>query len=264
MRKYAVAAPLLAAASGIFGFLLRRSQLARAFEPDTGLPVTGAPSTVALLCYAVVILAAAAALGLYIGRRYAAKPSYAKAFAPTNGAYLIIAGAVAAAFIVSGCLSVFKTGTESKVDLAVAILTAVSGVAIFGLAYEQFRGRDFRLALVYSVIPELFFTFWLLLLYRANQTNPVRYNYVFQCLAVAAAAIGFYVTTGFVYGRPAPGKLAASHVAAVFFLAVGAADPVNIERRLVFLALILFFLVNLARLVLNLEPKTEKKANADS
>ncbi|MDR0904583.1 MAG: hypothetical protein LBN00_00175 [Oscillospiraceae bacterium] len=264
MRKYALAATLFTAASGLIGFVLRRSQLARAFEPDTGLPVAGAASTVMLLFYTVVMLAAALAFAVFISKRYAAKSTYTEAFAPASGAYLTFAGIIATLFVLAGFVLMLRVKSTSKSELTVAILTMISGLAIFGLAYEQFRGRNFKFALVYTVIPELFFTFWLLLIYRANQTNPVRYNYVFQCLAVAAAAIGFYVTTGFVYGRSAPGKFIFSHVAAVFFLAVGTADPISIERRLVFLALILFFLVNLARLTNNLGKKPPKPDPAET
>ena len=48
MRKNIIL-PALAVAGGAAGFLLRRWQLASAYQPDTGLFVHGAPATGALL-----------------------------------------------------------------------------------------------------------------------------------------------------------------------------------------------------------------------
>jgi hypothetical protein len=257
MRKYALASAVLAAVAGAFGYVLRRSELSRAFEPDTGLPVAGAASTRALIFYTLFVLVAALAVSIVVRRRFFAAPTYRGAFAPSNATYLVFAGLICAALLASAFIVFTRArGTDiARGQTAVAALTAVSGLSIFGLAFEAYRGRDFKASLLYTVVPELFLTFWLLLLYRRNQTNPVRLQYVFQCLAVAASALAFYFTTSYVYGRPSPARVVFTHSAAIFLLAVASADPLPAEQRAVFLTLLVFFVVNLARLVQNLTPR---------
>ena len=61
MRKD-ILLPGVAVAGGAAGFLLRRWELSTAFEPDTGLPVAGAPATWALIALTVVVAAVLAGL----------------------------------------------------------------------------------------------------------------------------------------------------------------------------------------------------------
>ena len=61
MRKNIIL-PALAVAGGAAGFLLRRWQLASAYQPDTGLFVHGAPATGALLGLTALLMAALAPL----------------------------------------------------------------------------------------------------------------------------------------------------------------------------------------------------------
>jgi len=255
MRKFAVAASLCAVASGVAGFILRRSQLLRAFEPDTGLPVAGAQSTISIMCYVAFILMASAAVALYVAKNFTSKQKYSEAFAPTGGVYLTFAGLIAAALIFAGFATYLRHGFSNRPQLLIAALTAVSGACIFGLAYEQYRLRDYKMSLVYAVVPELFLLAWLLVVYRVNQTNPVRMNYAFQALAIAASALGFYFNTSYVFGRRLVARLVYSHSVAVFFLGIALADPVAYEIRVAYVSLALFFCANLFRLAMNLEHK---------
>ena len=61
MRKD-ILLPGVAVVGGAAGFLLRRWELSTAFEPDTGLPVAGAPATWALIALTVVVAAVLAVL----------------------------------------------------------------------------------------------------------------------------------------------------------------------------------------------------------
>jgi hypothetical protein len=136
---------------------------------------------------------------------------------------------------------------------ALAALTAASGIALFGLAADSLGESPSKLSLICAVVPELLFTAWLLLLYRRNQTNPVRLEYVFQALAVASAALSSYFTAAFVFGRPSPIRAVFSHIAAVYFLATAAADGAALSQKIAFIAFAAYFAVNLARFVNGLE-----------
>ena len=68
MRKE-ILLPAVAVAGGGVGFALRRWELATAFEADTGLPIAGAPATLALIAVsaAVAVVLLALSLGRYPG-----------------------------------------------------------------------------------------------------------------------------------------------------------------------------------------------------
>ena len=68
MRKEIVL-PVVAAAMGAAGFALRKWELASAFEADTGLPISGAPATGAL-----IVLSIAAAVILFFLCRAGYRP----------------------------------------------------------------------------------------------------------------------------------------------------------------------------------------------
>ena len=262
MRKYAAVAALLAAMSGVFGFILRRSQLVRAFEPDTGLVVSGSPSTIAFMLYIALVFAAAVLLSVFIRRSYTARRSFHEAYAPTGAAYLAVAGVIAAALVFGGGSLAIRTQSAQRLDFIAAVGTVLSGLCIFGLAMEQYRKRDFKASLLYAVIPELTFAFWMFITYRTYQTNPIRFYYAFRFIAPAAAAVAFYFQTAAVYGRPTPSRLVLSHVSAIFFLAVACADAVDLERLIIFGALFVYFTVNLARALANLEALSQSSAEA--
>ncbi|MDR2615713.1 MAG: hypothetical protein LBC28_03945 [Oscillospiraceae bacterium] len=259
MRKYAVASGLFTAGAGAVGFLLRQSELTRGFEPDTGLPVPGAASTAALVAYSIFVLAAAMAVSAVIKARFKIKPAYREAFAPSDK-YVIFTAMIAAVVFVSGAmLFVEARGAEYARSLAVlAVLTVASGVAIFCLAADSRGEKPSKASLVCVIIPELYFTAWLLLLYRSNQTNPVRLEYVFQALAAASSALASYFTAAFVFGRPSPIRAVFSHIAAVYFLATAAADGSAPSQKIAFIAFAAYFAVNLARLIDGLEKSSPR------
>lgn len=76
MRKE-ILLPAVAVAGGGAGFVLRRWELATAFEADTGLPIPGAPATLALIALSVAM---AAVLALLCRGKYPSFTGYDEAF----------------------------------------------------------------------------------------------------------------------------------------------------------------------------------------
>jgi len=256
MHKPVAAIAPMAFLSAIAGYILRRNQLAHAFELNTNLPITGARGSVVLSIYIAFVIAAALAVAIVLARRYAMSPQMTVSLAPTSGINLTLAAIIAVAIAFSGALICMRVKTSSKLELALGISLILAGLSIFGLEFENLLRRDHKLALIYTIVPELALTFWLFVVFRANQTNPIRYHYVFQCLAIAASAFAFYYTSSAIYGRPQPARFVLTHVLAIFFLGIGLADGIVPERHLVFGALLLFFAINLTRALFNLTPKS--------
>ena len=98
MRKE-ILLPAIAVVGGGAGFALRRWELATAFEPDTGLPIAGAPATMALIALSVAVAAVLLALSL-LGK-YPRFQGYDQAFRGERNTLYAMAG-VLSAFLLIG------------------------------------------------------------------------------------------------------------------------------------------------------------------
>ena len=94
MRKE-ILLPAVAVAGGGAGFVLRRWELATAFEADTGLPIPGAPATLALIALSVAM---AAVLALLCRGKYPSFTGYDEAF-QAKGNTLYATAMVLSAFL---------------------------------------------------------------------------------------------------------------------------------------------------------------------
>ena len=97
MRKE-ILLPAVAVAGGGAGFVLRRWELATAFEADTGLPIPGAPATLALIALSVAM---AAVLALLCRGKYPSFTGYDEAF-QAKGNTLYATAMVLSAFLLLG------------------------------------------------------------------------------------------------------------------------------------------------------------------
>ena len=111
-----------------------------------------------------------------------------------------------------------------------------------------------------SVVPTLFVCFWLILMYRQNASNPVLLDYIYKCLALVTSALSFYFTSGFLYGKPAPGKAIFTYFAAIYFCTVTLADDHPLSIKIIYFAMIAVNIVHSSMLLKNLKRKrTEHK-----
>lgn len=261
MRKFAVGAALLALIAGGVGYVLRYQYFERAVEADTGLPVFSSPSLLTMVYYTAFIIVLAFVLAYIARRSFDVHENYREVIAPINLFYLCCMAAVFVLLLASGAISIVQAVSADTIDYIVlirAVFIVMTGISLFGMTYEASNKKDSRGSLVFSIIPEIAITFWLLIYYRSNQINPIILSYVYYALALAASAFGFYFTAGYVYGRCAPLRLIFSYSTAVYFLIMSLADDIPLTDKLCFIGLALFFTVNLSRFVGNLLPK--KKA----
>ena len=261
MRKFAFGAAFLLMIAGIVGFTLRHLYLTRAVEADTGLPVLSSPSLLAMVFYTAFIIVLAFAISFVVSRRFVGEAEYHAIIAPVNLVYRTITGVAAVLIFVSGVIGVVSAAIESTISypmLIRAILLLLTGISLIGLAHEGSGKKALRGAYVFSIIPEIAMTFWLLFYYRSTQTNPTLLSYVFFALALAASAFAFYFTAAYVYGRKAPLRFIFSHSAAVYFLIMSLADGIALRDKLCFIGLALYFIVNLTHFIGNLVPQKRK------
>ena len=262
MRKYAVAVAGLSAAFGLAGYFLRKQELLEMYNDGTGLASAGTRGTVVLLAVTAAVLAAALLSAVFSARNYRSAPAYDRAFGMKSPVLLlpyVIVGAAAVAAAVLYWLE--GRGAASAVDGCFAVLAVLSGLSVIVSAFSAYTTKRGLLSLA-SVIPAVFFCFWLVLVYKQHDTNPQLIEYVFMCLSPAALSLSVYYTAGYAYGKEAPGKLIFSHVLAIYFSFLTLADDWSRPEKLLLLALTCAALLNLYLFVGNMTRKADSDRKA--
>jgi hypothetical protein len=210
---------------------------------------------------------AADGLGLWMSGTDA--PETAPAYAPDAAPFtidlftlsvLIAGGVMWLAGSVAGLFAAYGTAaSRSYSDMIFALLSALSALSVMRLARGAYVGRVGGVDRFLSVIPPLFFSYWLIRLYMANASNPVILIYGYECLAVAAAAMCFYFLSGCVYGKFEPGKTVFCLIMTVFLCGTVSADAFTLPERLALGASLLIALANISPFIRRLTKKDRKK-----
>lgn len=232
MRKHLLA-PTVAVAGGVVGFALRKWQLATAFEPDTGLPIPGAPAALVLMA-----LTAAVALALILLCRgctndrpfdeaFAAQGNTVYLTACVLAAFLLLASAAAEVIILP---TSFQTARATGTWLAMVLpplraATCVVGffcalVTAKGLYRAEGKGKESLPLLGLCFL----FCVWLISDYQRRAADPVLQNYVYGVLAIVAALLGLYYMAGFSFQTGQPRRTAVAALLGTYLSLVALAD----------------------------------------
>ena len=129
MRKE-ILLPAIAVVGGGAGFALRRWELATAFEADTGLPISGAPATMALIALSVVV--AAVLLILSFMGKYPRFSGYDQAFSAKDNTLYAMAGILSGFLLIgAGGLMAYDFATGAN-PIYTRLIVAVLAVALVG------------------------------------------------------------------------------------------------------------------------------------
>ena len=216
MRKE-ILLPAVAAAGGVVGFAFRRWELATAFEADTGLPIDGAPATMALIVLSVVM---AAVLALLCRGKYPAFTGYDQAFQAKGNTAYATAG-ILSAFLLLGAAGMLvyeflqaAPGDRIYTNLLVAALALASCFCVMGTVQNNFKGLGKGRLNFTLLLPAYTCGVWLIAAYQPRAGDPVQLDYVFALFAIIASLLGlyFHAAFGFTKGRP---------FCAVFFALLG-------------------------------------------
>lgn len=251
-------APTCAVLLGVAGGFLRVRQLENAFEEATGLAKTGAPESAAVLALSIVVAVTALGLAVWVSRRFKAQGSYCQAFR-LPGTAALIAFWIFSAMTLTGSVmfalgkrSLPVTGLGEWMFVAFAVAT---GVSMLVDALTAITKREGQLMLAASVVPAVFYCYWLVLLYRTNLSNPVLSDFCYGCLGFACAAMSFYYVAGFVFGRRKNGCTAFFLLTAIFFLCIELVDESSSAMRLMLIGTIGVFFILCGSFLQRLSPK---------
>jgi hypothetical protein len=244
--------PLLAALGAAGGVLLRRREEATAFEPGTGLPVAGSPSTVAVLGFSLGVVLVLLVISLVFGRKTAARAENAALFHCQSYLYLLFFFC-AGLLCLAGAFFAFREGyvfPRNYLELVFGVFALFAAFCFCLLGKANYEERYMERSLCY-LMPGFLNCIWLMYSYRAWARDPDVRNYTFALFAVMAGMLAHYYIASFSFGRPHAGCLLFCASTAVFCSAVAVVSNTSAVDRCLFAAQILYFLPLLVVLVGN-------------
>lgn len=269
MRKEIVL-PSLAVSGGIVGLLLRRWELATAFEADTGLVTPNMPSTWALIIWSALL--AAAFILLCRGKHRSFAGGYDAAFAAKGNtvyitamvlaAFLLLASAVlnymgipaAYAEAVAAARAGNAQGTPLFNVLPRAILGALAAVSFFcvlSTGRNNYRGEGKGKFSFPLLAPAYMGCIWLISAYQVRAGDPVRQDYIYELFAIIASLLGLYFMAGFSFERAKVFRSSLFSLLGVYFSLVTLADGHELYVVLLYGFCILSLTANVTALLAN-------------
>ena len=216
-----VALPALATAGGAAAFVLRRWQLASAYDEETQLFRSGAPATFALA--GLLILLALIFLLSVRGKKGEGPRDFLPAFRCPSPAFMAGMAASAFLFFGAGALTLME-GTSRlsqwRVDpssvpltypaalLLCAFLCFPAGIGTLMAGRACYRNSCPPSCSLMVLFPPMAALVWLFASHLLHGTDPALLRYGFTLAAVAAMLLALYYAAAFFHGRPHPGRAA--------------------------------------------------------
>ncbi len=269
MRKEIVL-PSLAVGGGIVGLLLRRWELATAFEADTGLVTPNMPSTWALIIWSALL--AAAFILLCRGKHRSFAGGYDAAFS-AKGNTVYITAMVLAAFLLLASAVLNYMGIPAAYAEAVAavqagnaqttplfavlpraILGALAAVAFFcvlSTGRNNYRGEGKGKFSFPLLAPAYMGCIWLIAAYQVRAGDPVRQDYIYELFAIISSLLGLYFMAGFSFERAKVFRSSLFSLLGVYFSLVTLADGHELYVVLLYGFCILSLTANVTALLAN-------------
>ena len=181
--------------TGICGALLRASQLRHAYDAETGILLSGEPSTYGLVAVCIIasLIALLAAFLLKNGVEISSRRFRKGLF--------VSAAAASALLLIYAAMTLYTLLDEFSVPtLILGLISVYCAVAFLVLAKYSFTERDDVAYCVFSAVPAFWACFMLILAFRDKISDPIIANYVpmifsylsilMFCYSVAAHILG--------------------------------------------------------------------------
>lgn len=197
--------------TGVFGAFFRWLQNINAFEPDTGLMLPFARTTVFMAAYLIAMAGLFAVLALVCTKRFACEEAPDLALRPSTFAPSLMCKLCGALIAAMGVVMMLyapmqRSPTMERIFSASCIFC---GAAVMLLPFKTDGsapgGKGMYLA------PVLFSCVWLVCCYKNNAENPVIWAFLVEILAVAVTVMAWYELAAYFYNRANP-------FAALFFV----------------------------------------------
>lgn len=252
MRKD-ILLPAVALAGGAVGFGLRRWELVTAFEPDTGLPISGMPATWALIILSVAMAAAFLLLGWGKYDSLSGE-NQERAFAATGNTLYAMAVALSAFLLLAAAglmlYSFFKGEARLATRLILAFMCVVSFGCLLSTARDNLRGEKakYNFALL---LPAYTSCIWLVSAYQVRAGDPIQSDYIYELFAIIAVLLGLYFNAGFSFGRGKPVPACLFSLLGAYLSIVTLADGHSLGITLLYVFAVVYLLSSTAVMLHN-------------
>lgn len=263
-------APVAALLGGGVGVALRRWQLSAGFEPETGLPLAGAPANLVLPIWSALV--ALALVLLCRNRRMS--PRWETAL-DARGKPLFLTACVLGGFLLLGSgvgewmalstqgLTGNTWGARLLPLLRMALCVLGCLCAIFWTKDLSRRAEGARQSL--SILELcLLLCVWLISDFRARAIDPVVQNYLYEVLAIVCALMAFYYLAGYSFQTGRPRRTAAFCLLGAYFSLVTLADGHSLADVCRYGFIILFLTAHAALLLTSSEESAKEKLEAEN
>ena len=219
MKKTALIYTGVTAALGVVGAALHSIRMNTILDPDSGLALRMAPISVCLAAVSVLSMVIVFALTFLVKGRQV-EPLYYAAFYARTPAVFFISAATCALMLFGAFLCLQNgIGTRSSEMLVrmLAVFAALSGISwciMQLMAYKKKSGAETMLC---SFVMVLFLCLWLIAYYQEKAAETAMVSYVYDFLALCAAAVASYYAAGYAFGRSRPRATLFFSMAAAFF-----------------------------------------------
>ena len=251
MRKEIIL-PAVAVVCGGAGYALRRWELATAFEAGTGLPISGAPATLALAGFSA---AAAVLLALLCRGNYPVMSGYGPAFRAKGNTLYAVMGVIAAFLLLAGgglMLAGPALGEELVFTRLIAgAMALAAGVCVAVTVRDNYRGAEVQKYSFRLLIPAYAFCVWLIAAYQVRAGDPVRLDYVYELFGIIASLLGLYCTASFSFERGRVFPTCLFSLLGVYFSLVTLADAHDLATVLLYAFSIVYLLTSTVTLLFN-------------
>ena len=207
------------AALGAVGAALHSIEINTALDPVNGLAVRFAPISVCMSAVAILAMVIVFALS-FLDKGRDVEPVYHTAFALKTPAALILS-VLLGALMIFGAYLCLRDGVgirnSKQLALILAIFAALAGISYIVTSLMAYLKKSGAETMLCSFIIALFLCLWLIIYYKEKAAEPALISYVYDFLAICAAAIASYYTAGYAFGRSRPRCTLFFSMAAAFF-----------------------------------------------
>ncbi len=260
MKKTAVIFTASTAALSALGAVLHSTEINVILDPVSGLADRFAPISVCMTAVAILTLIIIFALTFLVKGRDVV-PVYHTAFAARTPIPMIISVLLGAAMLFGAYLC-FRDGvgirSSAKLVTILSVFSALSGVACIVMSVMAHLKKSGIETMLCSFIVVLFYCLWLIVYYLEKSADPAMMSFVYDYLAVCAAAVAGYYSAGYAFGRSKPRCTLFFSMAAAFFCITAMPKALTPAFGIFFAAFGVLNLLNVFLLANNLQYKTEK------
>jgi len=247
------------------GAALHSAEINTILDPASGLADRFAPISVCMTAVAALTLIVIFALTFLVKGRDV-EPVYHTALAPRTPIPLVISIILGAAMIFGAYLC-FRDGvgirSSARLVLILSVFAALAGISCFVMNLMAYLKKSGAETMLCSFVIVLFLCLWLIVYYLEKSADSAMMSFVYDYLAVCAAAVACYYTAGYAFGRSKPRCTLFFSMAAAFFCITAMPKALTASFAIFFAAIGLLNLLNVFLLTNNLQYKNVEEPAAE-